>query len=124
MVELAELQEDVVQQLQSMEVAKMQMAEQKLAEQTRLDADLDVRLQAACSTLDCSAGDVATDLTDQHQHVLCSSVALGKAVYQILHNLYDRQCSNGALGVSKDFADNAANAILRLMLVYHVSAII
>ncbi len=86
-MELAELQEDVVQQLQSMEVAKMQMAEQKLAEQTRLDADLDVRLQAACSTLDCSAGDVATDLTDQHQHVLCSSVTLGKAAYQILHSL-------------------------------------
>ncbi|KAA6426009.1 MAG: hypothetical protein FRX49_03861 [Trebouxia sp. A1-2] len=56
MVELAELQEDVVQQLQSLEAAKMQMAEQKLAEQTRLAADLDVRLQAACTTLDCSAG--------------------------------------------------------------------
>ncbi|KAL0050976.1 hypothetical protein WJX82_011428 [Trebouxia sp. C0006] len=56
LVELAELQEDVVQQLQSMEAAKMQMAEQKLAEQTRLAADLDVRLQAACCSLDCSAG--------------------------------------------------------------------
>ena len=56
LVELAEVREDVSQQLQSMEAAKMHMAEQKLAEQTRLTADLDVRLQAACSTLDCSAG--------------------------------------------------------------------
>ncbi len=80
-MELAELQEDVVQQLQSMEAAKMQMAEQKLAEQTRLAADLDVRLQAACCSLDCSAGEVMTDLTGQYQHVLCSSVAPGTAVY-------------------------------------------
>ena len=55
-MELAELREDVLQQVQSVEAAKMQMAEQKLAEQTRLSADMDVRLQAACTTLDCSAG--------------------------------------------------------------------
>ena len=55
-MELAELQEDVLQQVQSVAAAKMQMAEQKLAEQTRLSADMDVRLQAACATLDCSAG--------------------------------------------------------------------
>ena len=97
----------------------MQMAEQKLAEKTRLAADLDVRLQAACCTLDCSAGDVTTDLTDQHQHVLWSSVAFGMAVYQILHSLYTRQFSNLGLGVSNDLADNLANAILRFMLVYH-----
>lgn len=53
---LAELQEDVVQQLQELEARKMAMAEQKLAEQARLSADLDVRLQAACAPLDCSAG--------------------------------------------------------------------
>ncbi|DBA79551.1 TPA: hypothetical protein ACH3X1_008250 [Trebouxia sp. C0004] len=56
LVELAEIREDVMQQLQSLEAAKMHMAEQKLAEQTRLAADLDIRLQAACTTLDCSAG--------------------------------------------------------------------
>ena len=57
-IELAELREGVVQQLQSMESIKMQMTEQKLTEQTRLTADLDVRLQAACASLDCSAGNV------------------------------------------------------------------
>ncbi len=98
MVELAELQEDVVQQLQSMEAAKMQMAEQKLAEQTRLAADLDVRLQAACTTLDCSAGDVTMDLT---KHVLCSSNAFGAAVHQILHSLYNRLGTNLGLGFDK-----------------------
>lgn len=34
----------------------MDMAEQKLAEQARLGSDLDVRLQAACASLDVSAG--------------------------------------------------------------------
>ena len=111
-----------MQQLQSMEAAKMQMAEQKLAEQTRLAADLDVRLQAACTTLDCSAGDAITDLTEQHQHVLCRSNAFGMAVHQIQHNLYIIHGSNVGLGVSKDIADNLANAILRCKLTYHVSA--
>ena len=55
-VEMAEVREGVLQQLQSLEAAKMRLAEQKLAEQTRLCSDLDVRLQAACSSLDCSAG--------------------------------------------------------------------
>ena len=45
-----------MQQLQELEARKMAMAEQKLAEQARLSADLDVRLQAACAPLDCSAG--------------------------------------------------------------------
>ena len=45
-----------MQQLQELEACKMAMAEQKLAEQARLSADLDVRLQAACAPLDCSAG--------------------------------------------------------------------
>ncbi len=63
LVELAELREDVLQQLQSVDAVKMQMAEQKLAEQTRLSADLDLRLQAACSTLDCSAGDFVQPLS-------------------------------------------------------------
>lgn len=62
LLELAELQEEVLQQLQAIEAAKMQMAEQKLAEQTRLTADLDVRLQAACSTLDCSAGKLPAEV--------------------------------------------------------------
>lgn len=53
---LAELREDVLQQMQQIEARKMAMAEQKLAEQARLAADLDVRLQAACGPLDCSAG--------------------------------------------------------------------
>ena len=61
LVELAEVREDVAQQLRSMEAAKMQMAEQKLAEQERLTADLDVRLQAGCAALDCSAGKRQTD---------------------------------------------------------------
>ena len=56
LVGLAELREDVLQQLQSIEARKMAMAEQKLAEQVRLAADLDVRLQAACGPLDCAAG--------------------------------------------------------------------
>ena len=60
LVELAEVHEDVSQQLQSLEAAKMQMAEQKLAEQDRLTADLDVRLQAGCAALDCSAGKTNT----------------------------------------------------------------
>ena len=85
LVQLAELHEDVVQQLHSVEAVKMQMAEQKLAEQTRLAADLDVRLQAACCTLDCSAGDVTTDLTDQ-PHMSC-------AVASHLAWLYIRSCT-------------------------------
>lgn len=120
MVELAELQEDVVQQLQSLEAAKMQMAEQKLAEQTRLAADLDVRLQAACTTLDCSAGDATTHLTHQHQYVLCSSTAYDTAVHHILHSLFNTQGTNGGLGVSKGFAHNVANAVLRCTLVHLV----
>lgn len=55
-MELGELREEVIQQQQALEAAKMRMAEQKLAEQTRLTADLDVRLQAACASLDCSEG--------------------------------------------------------------------
>lgn len=50
------MREEVLQQLQGLESAKMHMAEQKLAEQARLCNDLDVRLQAACATLDVSAG--------------------------------------------------------------------
>lgn len=56
LVELAEVREGVLQQLQCLEAIKMHMAEQKLAEQARLCSDLDVRLQAACATLDVSAG--------------------------------------------------------------------
>lgn len=52
-MELAELRKGV---LQCLEATKMLMAEQKLAEQARLCRDLDVRLQAACATLDVSAG--------------------------------------------------------------------
>lgn len=59
LVSLAELREDVLQQLQQIEARKMAMAEQKLAEQARLSADLDVRLQAASGPLDCSAGKLA-----------------------------------------------------------------
>lgn len=50
------MREGVLQQLQCLEASKMHMAEQKLAEQMRLCNDLDVRLQAACATLDVSAG--------------------------------------------------------------------
>lgn len=50
------MREGVLQQLQRLEAIKMHMAEQKLAEQTRLCSDLDVRLQAACATLDVSSG--------------------------------------------------------------------
>ena len=50
------MREGVLQQLQCLEATKMHMAEQKLAEQARLCSDLDVRLQAACATLDVSAG--------------------------------------------------------------------
>lgn len=55
------MREGVLQQLQCLETAKMHMAEQKLAEQTRLCNDLDVRLQAACATLDVSAGMASLD---------------------------------------------------------------
>ena len=118
-MELAELREDVLQQLHSVEAVKMQMAEQKLAEQTRLAADLDVRLQAACTTLDCSAGEVTTQLTEQHQHVLCSSVVCDTAVHQILHSLYIRLGSNAGVGINKEFADKFAHPDLRFMLIHH-----
>ena len=60
-MELAEVREGVLQQLQCLEATKMRMAEQKLAEQARLGNDLEVRLQAACATLDVSAGMACLD---------------------------------------------------------------
>lgn len=50
------MREGVLQQLQLLDSMKMTLSEQKLAEQARLCNDLDVRLQAACATLDVSAG--------------------------------------------------------------------
>ena len=80
LLEMAELREGVLQQLQSLEAAKMRMAEQKLAEQTRLCSDLDVRLQAACSSLDCAAGGLllphATIVNVAKYAILCHDVTL------------------------------------------------
>lgn len=87
LLELAEVREGLLQQLQCLEASKMHMAEQKLAEQTRLCNDLDVRLQAACATLDVSAGMI------NRQRLPQTVLMVGSCVHGIKGCTWDPQVS-------------------------------